>query len=240
MGARVGDDGPARRSSRATSAAAGRRCSCPTDPSSARRCCDLLLLDKALYELNYELNNRPEWVRIPLRGHLRSAAMTRRSIQRSARVGRSADVRSGLPERRRPVPGARAGWRRASVRYSHLRRRRQSAAVTISTWPGTKLRRDLEQSTCGRARRATVPLSPGRRRAATRSGDPVSARRRARLVRSRRSRRVSLDRRGWTRPQPATLVIYELHVGTFTPKARSTASAARSPTCEISASPRSS
>jgi maltose alpha-D-glucosyltransferase/alpha-amylase len=29
---------------------------------------DLYLLDKALYELEYELNNRPDWVRIPLRG----------------------------------------------------------------------------------------------------------------------------------------------------------------------------
>ncbi len=28
----------------------------------------LFLLDKALYELNYEVNNRLEWVRIPLRG----------------------------------------------------------------------------------------------------------------------------------------------------------------------------
>jgi maltose alpha-D-glucosyltransferase/alpha-amylase len=26
------------------------------------------MLNKALYELNYELNNRPEWVRIPLWG----------------------------------------------------------------------------------------------------------------------------------------------------------------------------
>jgi predicted trehalose synthase len=25
-------------------------------------------VDKALYELNYELHNRPDWVRIPLRG----------------------------------------------------------------------------------------------------------------------------------------------------------------------------
>ena len=32
------------------------------------------MIDKALYELSYELNNRPEWVHIPLSGllHLRS------------------------------------------------------------------------------------------------------------------------------------------------------------------------
>lgn len=29
---------------------------------------DAYLLDKALYELAYELNNRPTWVRIPLEG----------------------------------------------------------------------------------------------------------------------------------------------------------------------------
>ena len=28
------------------------------------------MLDKAFYELSYELNNRPDWVRIPLRGVL--------------------------------------------------------------------------------------------------------------------------------------------------------------------------
>ena len=31
-------------------------------------------LEKALYELAYELNNRPEWVRIPLAGILRLAS----------------------------------------------------------------------------------------------------------------------------------------------------------------------
>jgi maltose alpha-D-glucosyltransferase / alpha-amylase len=40
----------------------------PTDPVRRADLLDLLLLDKALYELNYELNNRPEWIRIPLRG----------------------------------------------------------------------------------------------------------------------------------------------------------------------------
>jgi maltose alpha-D-glucosyltransferase/alpha-amylase len=29
-----------------------------------------MLLEKALYELRYELNSRPDWVRIPLRGIL--------------------------------------------------------------------------------------------------------------------------------------------------------------------------
>jgi maltose alpha-D-glucosyltransferase/alpha-amylase len=40
----------------------------PEDPVQRARLLDLFLLDKALYELNYELNNRPDWVRIPLRG----------------------------------------------------------------------------------------------------------------------------------------------------------------------------
>jgi maltose alpha-D-glucosyltransferase / alpha-amylase len=30
----------------------------------------VFLLQKALYEVAYELNNRPAWVRIPLRGIL--------------------------------------------------------------------------------------------------------------------------------------------------------------------------
>jgi maltose alpha-D-glucosyltransferase/alpha-amylase len=42
----------------------------PDDPSVLRTMLDAFLLDKALYEILYELNNRPAWVRIPLEGVL--------------------------------------------------------------------------------------------------------------------------------------------------------------------------
>lgn len=40
----------------------------PPDPGQARRLRDLLELDKAVYELGYELANRPDWVRVPVAG----------------------------------------------------------------------------------------------------------------------------------------------------------------------------
>ena len=40
----------------------------PAAAPQQRALLDLFLLDKALYELHYELNNRPDWVRIPTRG----------------------------------------------------------------------------------------------------------------------------------------------------------------------------
>ena len=42
----------------------------PEDERQLRWLLDALLLDKAAYELEYELNNRPDWVEIPLRGLL--------------------------------------------------------------------------------------------------------------------------------------------------------------------------
>jgi maltose alpha-D-glucosyltransferase/alpha-amylase len=42
----------------------------PADPRALNALLDAYVLDKALYELRYELNNRPEWVRIPLWGAL--------------------------------------------------------------------------------------------------------------------------------------------------------------------------
>ena len=42
----------------------------PTDEAELRNLLELSALQKVLYELSYELNNRPDWVSIPLRGLL--------------------------------------------------------------------------------------------------------------------------------------------------------------------------
>ena len=42
----------------------------PGDPATARQLLDLHRLEKALFELEYELNYRPDWVRIPMLGIL--------------------------------------------------------------------------------------------------------------------------------------------------------------------------
>ena len=42
----------------------------PSSEENFRKMLEIFLMDKALYELSYELNNRPTWVRIPLLGIL--------------------------------------------------------------------------------------------------------------------------------------------------------------------------
>jgi maltose alpha-D-glucosyltransferase / alpha-amylase len=43
----------------------------PADPAQARALLELFLMEKALYEIEYELTNRPAWVHIPLEATLR-------------------------------------------------------------------------------------------------------------------------------------------------------------------------
>jgi len=40
----------------------------PENPEDVRLLLDVYLVEKAMYELQYELNNRPDWVEIPLYG----------------------------------------------------------------------------------------------------------------------------------------------------------------------------
>jgi maltose alpha-D-glucosyltransferase/alpha-amylase len=53
---------------RAYRAAAGHAAFVPRSDDEFARLLDAFLLEKALYEVSYELNNRPDWVRVPLRG----------------------------------------------------------------------------------------------------------------------------------------------------------------------------
>ena len=61
-----GRRGRARRSCSGYFATAGQALFVPAEPAQRDALLQLFMLDKALYELNYELNNRPDWVRIPL------------------------------------------------------------------------------------------------------------------------------------------------------------------------------
>jgi maltose alpha-D-glucosyltransferase/alpha-amylase len=40
----------------------------PSDPDQAQCLLELFVLEKAFYEMSYELANRPSWLRIPLEG----------------------------------------------------------------------------------------------------------------------------------------------------------------------------
>ena len=50
--------------------AAGQSTFLPRSRDEMKVLLDLLILEKAIYEIGYELNNRPEWVRVPVRGVL--------------------------------------------------------------------------------------------------------------------------------------------------------------------------
>jgi maltose alpha-D-glucosyltransferase/alpha-amylase len=44
----------------------------PSSPDDLKLLLDVYLMEKAVYELGYELNNRPVWVSIPLQGILQT------------------------------------------------------------------------------------------------------------------------------------------------------------------------
>jgi maltose alpha-D-glucosyltransferase/alpha-amylase len=46
----------------------------PADPLAAERMLSFFLLEKAFYEIDYELAHRPDWLRVPLTGILRILA----------------------------------------------------------------------------------------------------------------------------------------------------------------------
>jgi maltose alpha-D-glucosyltransferase/alpha-amylase len=43
----------------------------PEEPEHLRMLLDAYILEKAVYEIGYELNNRPDWLKVPLQGILK-------------------------------------------------------------------------------------------------------------------------------------------------------------------------
>ena len=67
---RTGRTAPARPTSRATARRSSRRC-CRRASRPRTSCSTVFELEKVVYELRYELNNRPDWVAIPVAGIVR-------------------------------------------------------------------------------------------------------------------------------------------------------------------------
>jgi maltose alpha-D-glucosyltransferase/alpha-amylase len=55
----------------------------PRDPDHADRLLRFFLLEKAFYEIDYELANRPNWLHVPLEGALRILKKPEGEIVRS-------------------------------------------------------------------------------------------------------------------------------------------------------------
>ena len=64
---RTSRSGRARRSSSTTSRTSTRRC-CPSGEAAISNLLSIYELEKAIYELRYELDNRPDWISIPVAG----------------------------------------------------------------------------------------------------------------------------------------------------------------------------
>ncbi len=58
----------------------------PTEPQEAKVLLDTFLLGKAVYELGYEANNRPEWIKIPIQGILHLLEHVDPSVDDGGRV----------------------------------------------------------------------------------------------------------------------------------------------------------
>ena len=168
------------------------------------------MLEKALYELNYELNNRPDWLRIPLAGILRlltddlgivTAMRTPRSSARS---------------RRRTACGSASGrsTRRAAAASAPQRRRRRRASARASTATGIF-------ETWVRGRGAPAIATPTSLDGDAPLPDPASRFQPDGVHGPRRSSIPAAF--AWTRSRagararPRDLIVYELHVGTFSP-----------------------
>ena len=189
---------------------------CPEDRAEANRVVRFFMLEKALYEISYELANRPDWLAIPLRGLLKlldvgtPPAATRRhrmpfgaELQANGRVRfrlwapPHPEVRLDLDDATMPMPMQPVGdgWHEL---------------VTDDARAGTRYRFVLPDG-------LKVPDPASRRQPEDVHGpsevvDPAAYR---------------WEDAGWRGRPWAAAVVYELHIGAFTPEGTFRAAAAK-------------
>jgi 1,4-alpha-glucan branching enzyme len=100
----------------------------PASPGELRALLDLFLVEKAAYELGYELDHRPEWVALPLRG---LEDQLRGAVDRSGGGGRAPALRT--------APGLDARGREEVVVKGKRRTSRAEAARTATDAPAPPL-----------------------------------------------------------------------------------------------------
>ena len=228
----------------ATCDARRRRRSCRATPSEPRPRCSTPLLEKALYELRYELDNRPDWVGIPLLGAGRADPALRDGEARSDDAvsttqpigdGRPAPLQRGHPppplrHARRPARSSGGTW---FAVWAPERRARSPSSATSTAGRGRRTgssRAGDVRHLGGLRRRRSTPgtaTSTGcraRRRHRGRQGRPVRRPRRdaAGDGVGRRRPRLRVGRRrvdGRPRGAPgavdAPMSIYEVHLGSW-------------------------
>ena len=139
----------------------GRASFLPADPGRSPRLLRAFTLDKALYELLYELNNRPDWVRHPAAGRrlpdraARGRPRRPRRPRRPESSRRRADDRRDPAQRLRPPPAGR-GDALPLLREARGPRRR------AATGPRDRLRRLGPERPRGLGRRRLQRLGPAR------------------------------------------------------------------------------
>jgi trehalose synthase-fused probable maltokinase len=155
--------------------------SAPAERAESERVVRFFMLEKALYEIAYELANRPEWVEIPLRGVLRliednrSANGSVHQMPFEAHVWADGAVRFRLwapahPAIRieiddslelLPMQCLAGGWHEVITNRASPGSDIASYCPTIRAW-GTLLPVTSQRTFTGQARWSTPPPSPGR------------------------------------------------------------------------------
>ena len=199
----------------------------PRDPAVAMQLLKLFLLEKALYEVGYELANRPDWLSIPLAGVigiLGADAGPEVADAVSGPVGQAAPGAVRIGEARaHPMPFGAQVLPDGSVRF----RLWAPTADRIALWlEDSQTRLPMTRQTDGWFEWTTARAYPGTRyrfelEGGTKVPDPASRYQPQDIHGPSEVVDPTVYRwtdAAWTgRPWHET-VLYELHVGTFTPE----------------------